>query len=124
MSTILLVEDTLANRVLAVKLLKAAGHQVIEAHDGPTGIVEAQDKQPDLVLMDLSIPGLDGWEAIRRLRSDGRTRDLRVVALTAHAMAGTRDKAIAAGFDGYMSKPIDVLSFADTIASFLEVRRQ
>jgi two-component system cell cycle response regulator DivK len=58
------------------------------------------------------------------LRSDGRTRDLRIVALTAHAMAGTRDKAIAAGFDGYMSKPIDVLSFADTIASFLEVRRQ
>src|SRR5438105_12178320 len=92
-STILLVEDTLANRVLAVKLLKAAGHQVIEATDGATGVVEARDKQPDLVLMDLSIPRLDGWEAIQRLRSDGRTRHLRVVALTAHAMAGTRDRA-------------------------------
>lgn len=124
LSTILLVEDTLANRVLAVKLLKAAGHDVIEVSDGATGLVEAQDKQPDLVLMDLSIAGLDGWEAIRRLRADGRTRDLRVVALTAHAMAGTRDKALAAGFDGYMSKPIDVSSFAQTIAGFLEVGRR
>lgn len=121
MSTVLLVEDTLANRVLAVKLLTAAGHQVIEASDGASGIREALNKQPDLILMDLSTPGLDGWEAIRRLRSDGRTRHLRIVALTAHAMAGTRDRALAAGFDGYLSKPIDVSSFADTIAGFLQV---
>ena len=123
MSTILLVEDTVANRVLAVKLLKAAGHEVIEAADGAAGIIEAQTRRPDLVLMDISLPGLDGWEAIRRLRSNDRTRDLQIVALTAHAMAGTRDKALAEGFDGYLSKPIDVVSFADTIARFLEAKR-
>ncbi|HVS48481.1 MAG TPA: response regulator [Candidatus Dormibacteraeota bacterium] len=119
MSTILLVEDTMANRALAVKLLKAAGHEVIEAADGAAGIVEARAKRPDLVLMDLSLPGMDGWEALRRLRADGRTRDLRIVALTAHAMAGMRDEALAAGFDGYLSKPIDALTFAETVSSFV-----
>jgi CheY-like chemotaxis protein len=119
LSTILLVEDTMANRALAVKLLKAAGHVVIEAADGAAGIVEAQAKRPDLVLMDLSLPGLDGWEALRRLRADDRTHDLRIVALTAHAMAGTRDEALAAGFDGYLSKPIDALTFAETVARFV-----
>ena len=123
MSTILLVEDTIANRALVVKLLRAAGHQVIEAADGPAGILEAQTIRPDLVLMDLSLPGMDGWEALRRLRADGRTRDLRIVALTAHAMAGTRDEALAAGFDGYLSKPIDALSFAETVSRFLGERR-
>jgi two-component system cell cycle response regulator DivK len=119
LSTILLVEDTIANRALVVKLLKAAGHEVIEASDGPAGILEAQTMRPDLVLMDLSLPGMDGWEALRRLRADGRTRDLRIVALTAHAMAGTRDEALAAGFDGYLSKPIDALTFAETISRFV-----
>jgi CheY-like chemotaxis protein len=119
LSTILLVEDTMANRALAVKLLKAAGHEVIEAADGATGIVEARARRPDLVLMDLSLPGMDGWEALRRLRADGGTRDLRIVALTAHAMAGMRDEALAAGFDGYLSKPIDALTFAATVSSFV-----
>jgi len=77
----------MANRALAVKLLKAAGHDVIEAADGEAGVGEALAKRPDLVLMDISLPGVDGWEALRRLRADGRTRDLRIVALTAHAMA-------------------------------------
>ena len=106
-----------------VKLLKAAGHAVIEAADAAAGILEAQTTHPDLVLMDLSLPGMDGWEALRRLRADGRTRDLRIVALTAHAMAGTRDQALAAGFDGYLSKPIDALSFAETVSRFLGERR-
>jgi len=123
LSTILLVEDTIANRALVVKLLKAAGHAVIEAADAAAGILEAQTTHPDLVLMDLSLPGMDGWEALRRLRADGRTRDLRIVALTAHAMAGTRDQALAAGFDGYLSKPIDALSFAETVSRFLGERR-
>jgi len=120
LSTILLVEDTMANRALAVKLLKAAGHDVIEAADGEAGVGEALAKRPDLVLMDISLPGVDGWEALRRLRADGRTRDLRIVALTAHAMAGARDAALAAGFDGYMSKPIDAVTFADTVSSFVK----
>jgi two-component system cell cycle response regulator DivK len=123
LSTILLVEDTIANRALVVKLLKAAGHEVIEAADAAAGILEAQTMRADLVLMDLSLPGMDGWEALRRLRADGRTRDLRIVALTAHAMAGTRDEALAAGFDGYLSKPIDAVSFAETVSRFLGERR-
>lgn len=123
MSTILLVEDIMANRALAVKLLKAAGHDVIEAADGSTAIAEAQAKRPDLVLMDLSLPGMDGWEALRQLRADGRTRDLRIVALTAHAMAGVRDAALAAGFDGYLSKPIDALTFAESVSRFVGDRR-
>jgi CheY-like chemotaxis protein len=123
LSTILLVEDTIANRALVVKLLKAAGHEVIEAADGAAGIVEAQAKRPDLVLMDLSLPDFDGWEALRRLRADGRTCDLRIVALTAHAMAGTREEALAAGFDGYLSKPIDAVTFAGTVSRFVEERR-
>lgn len=110
----------MANRALAVKLLKAAGHDVIEAADGEAGVGEALAKRPDLVLMDISLPGVDGWEALRRLRADGRTRDLRIVALTAHAMAGARDAALAAGFDGYMSKPIDAVTFADTVSSFVK----
>ena len=122
MSTILLVEDTIANRALVVKLLKAAGHAVIEAADAAAGILEAQTTHPDLVLMDLSLPGMDGWEALQRLRADSRTRDLRIVALTAHAMEGTRDEALAAGFDGYLSKPIDALSFAETVSRFLGER--
>jgi two-component system cell cycle response regulator DivK len=124
LSTILLVEDTIANRALVVKLLNAAGHVVIEAADGAAGIREAQTSRPDLVLMDLSLPGMDGWEALRRLRADGRTRDLRIVALTAHAMAGTRDEALAAGFDGYLSKPIDAVTFADTVSRFVGERRE
>ena len=124
MSTILLIEDTSANRALAVKLLKAAGHRVIEAPDGAAGIVEAQTRRPDLVLMDLSLPVVDGWEALRRLRADSRTQDLRIVALTAHAMAGARDEALAAGFDGYMSKPIDALTFADTVSRFVRGGRR
>ena len=112
----------MANRALAVKLLKAAGHEVIEAADGEAAIVAAQSKRPDLVLMDLSLPGMDGWEALRRLRADGRTRDLRIVALTAHAMAGVRDEALAAGFDGYLSKPIDAYTFAETVSGFVEAR--
>jgi CheY-like chemotaxis protein len=120
LSRILLVEDKVANRALAVKLLRAAGHEVIEAADGISGVAAAETRQPDLVLMDLALPGLDGWEALRRLRADERTRALRVVALTAHAMAGIRDETLAAGFDGYMSKPIDVSTFADTVARFLE----
>jgi CheY-like chemotaxis protein len=119
LSTILLVEDTIANRALVVKLLKAAGHDVIEAADGAAGIREAQTMRVDLVLMDLSLPGMDGWEALRRLRADGRTRNLRIVALTAHAMAGTREEALAAGFDGYLSKPIDAVTFAETVSRFV-----
>ena len=119
MATILVVDDNEANRVLAAKLLRARSHVVIEAEDAEGALAVARERTPDLVLMDLALPRVDGWEALRRLRADERFRGLRVVAVTAHAMVGDRERAIAAGFDGYLSKPIEASTFADTIADFL-----
>jgi CheY-like chemotaxis protein len=86
------------------------------AHDG---IELARTKAPDLVLMDLGLPDMDGWAALSQLRADPATAGLQIVAFTAHAMVGDRDRAIAAGFDGYMSKPIEFLTFVDTVTGFL-----
>ncbi len=120
MATILLVEDTPANRALATKLLRAAGHQVLTANTAATGIVLARDRLPDLVLMDLGLPDMDGWQALREIRSDeGAAAALRVVAFTAHAMLGDRERAIAAGFDDYLSKPIDFATFANSVQDLL-----
>src|SRR5437899_1126074 len=107
MATILVVEDTPANQALVRKLLMAAGHEVVLAGEAGQGIALATERRPDLVLLDLGLPDMDGWEALRRIRGADATRDLRVVAFTAHAMVGDQDRALAAGFDGYMSKPID-----------------
>lgn len=117
MARILLIEDSPANRALAVKLLRNAGHEVVEAEDAPTGIALALDRAPDLVLMDLSLPEVDGWEALRRLRADERTAKVPVVAVTAHAMLGDRERALDAGFDDYITKPIDVATFASTVTA-------
>lgn len=123
MATILLVDDNAANRVLASKMLRVAGHEVLEAVDAPSGVALALERLPDLVLMDLALPTVDGWEALRLLRADARTNGMRVIAVTAHAMVGDREKALAAGFDGYLSKPIDVGTFAQTVAGFLALGR-
>jgi CheY-like chemotaxis protein len=119
MSTILLVEDTPANRALATKLLVAAGHEVLTAPDAAAGIALALDRQPDLVLMDLGLPDMDGWQALRELRGAPGGASLRVVAFTAHAMIGDRERALSAGFDGYLSKPIEFATFADTVAALM-----
>ena len=119
MAKILLVDDTPANRVLAEKLLRIAGHSVMTAETGEGAVTSAKDQCPDLVLLDLGLPDFDGWEALRRIRATPETTALRVIAFTAHAMVGDKEKAIAAGFDGYMSKPIDVGTFAQTVGSFL-----
>lgn len=120
MATILLVEDMPANRALATKLLRAAGHDVLTANTAATGIKLARDHLPDLVLMDLGLPDMDGWQALRELRADqGAAALLRVVAFTAHAMLGTRERALGAGFDGYLSKPIDFATFADSVKGLL-----
>ena len=119
MARILLVEDTPANRALATKILRAAGHEVLTAETGAAGIELARASLPDLVLLDLGLPDIDGWAAIAGIRADAATSGLRVVAFTAHAMAGDRERALAGGFDGYLSKPIDFATFADTVASFL-----
>jgi CheY-like chemotaxis protein len=119
MATILLVEDTPANRALATKLLRAAGHEVLTAETGATGIALARERLPDLVLMDLGLPDIDGWHALSEIRADQRAAGLRVVAFTADAMLGDRERALARGFDGYLSKPIDFATFADSVAGYL-----
>ena len=119
---ILVVEDNPANRELVTDLLEAAGYQVHAAASAEDGLRLARELRPDLILMDLSLPGMDGLEATRALRQDAATSNLRVVALTAHAMKGDEEKAAAAGCDDYMSKPIDIGALARLVASHLEGR--
>jgi CheY-like chemotaxis protein len=118
-ATILLVEDTPANLALATKLLRAAGHEVLTTSTATAGIAVARDRLPDLVLMDLGLPDMDGWQALREIRADKQAAALHVVAFTADAMLGDRERALAAGFDGYMSKPIDFATFAESVERHL-----
>jgi two-component system, cell cycle response regulator DivK len=119
MAHILVVEDIPANRALASKLLRSAGHEVLLAETASEGVALAEEQLPDLVLMDLSLPDMDGREALDLLRRRDRTAELQIVAFTAHAMRGDRSKALAAGFDGYVTKPIDFATFVDTIGKLL-----
>lgn len=119
MATILLVEDTPANQALATKLLRAAGHTVLSADTAAASVTVATEQLPDLVLMDLGLPDKDGWQALAEIRADERAAGLRVVAFTADAMLGDRERALAAGFDGYITKPIDFATFATTVAEYL-----
>ncbi len=119
MSTILVVEDTPANLALVSKLLTAAGHAVVEARTATEGIALVREHRPDLVLMDLGLPDMDGSSALREIRADEAVADIQVVAFTASAMRGDRDRALAAGFDGYLSKPIDFATFMKTIGEML-----
>ncbi|KXU34404.1 two-component system response regulator [Cephaloticoccus primus] len=105
---ILLVEDNEMNRDMLSRRLTLRGYEVIIAENGQEGIDTATTQQPDIVLMDMSLPIVDGWEATRRLKAAEATRQIPVIALTAHAMAGDRDKALAAGCDDYDTKPIDL----------------
>jgi CheY-like chemotaxis protein len=108
MTKILLVEDNEMNRDMLSRRLERRGYQVALAVDGLSGVQAAAAEAPDLVLMDMSLPVLDGWEATRRLKGDAATRHIPVIALTAHAMAGDRDRALEAGCDDYDTKPIDL----------------
>ncbi len=119
MATILLVEDTPANLALATKLLRAAGHEVLAAETAAAGVATARSRLPDLVLMDLGLPDMDGWQALREIRADPRSAALRVVAFTADAMLGDRERVLEAGFDGYMSKPIEFATFVETVEGHL-----
>jgi CheY-like chemotaxis protein len=105
---ILLVEDNPENRDMLGRRLSRRGHQVTFAMDGAEAVLRVQTERPDIVLMDLSLPVMDGWEAIRRLKADAATRSIPVIALTAHAMAGDREKAMAAGADDYDTKPVEL----------------
>jgi two-component system cell cycle response regulator DivK len=119
---ILVVEDNPLNLKLVRDVLQFAGYDVIEAQSGEEGLRVAQQDRPDLVLMDLQLPGIDGTETLRRLRQDSIGRDVPVVAVTAFAMAGDRERASLAGFDGYVEKPISVRDLPGTIEAFLERR--
>jgi CheY-like chemotaxis protein len=105
---ILLVEDNPENRDMLSRRLTRRSHQVSFAMDGAEALASVQAARPDIVLMDLSLPVMDGWEAIRRLKADPATHDIPIIALTAHAMAGDRQKAMAAGADDYDTKPVDI----------------
>ncbi len=107
MAKILLVEDNEINRDMLSRRLERKGFQVVMAADGQQGVDLAMSEGPDLILMDMDLPIIDGWEATRRVKADASTRGIPVIALTAHAMVGDRDKAMAAGCDDYDTKPID-----------------
>jgi CheY-like chemotaxis protein len=104
---ILLVEDNEMNRDMLSRRLQRRGYEVVVALDGEQGIEMARRETPDLILMDMSLPVLDGWEATRRLKSEHGTRSIPVIALTAHAMRGDREQALDAGCDDYDTKPVD-----------------
>ncbi len=104
--TILLVEDNLHNRKIFQGVLSHAGFKVVEAEDGGRALQLVNSEKPDLILMDLSIPVIDGWECTRRLKADPATQKIPIIALTAHAMRGDEERARGAGCDGYLSKPI------------------
>src|SRR5437764_8281907 len=108
MPKVLLVEDDEMNRDSLSRLLKRRGFEVIIGVDGQEGISMAQTESPDLILMDMSLPTIDGWEATRRLKAAPATQSVPIIALTAHAMASDREKALAAGCDDFDTKPIDL----------------
>jgi CheY-like chemotaxis protein len=107
MPKILLVEDNEMNRDMLSRRLARRGYEVVVAVDGETGVRMAQSETPALILMDMSLPGLDGWAATRPIKADPATRAVPVIALTAHAMAGDREKSLAAGCDDFDTKPVD-----------------
>jgi CheY-like chemotaxis protein len=105
---LLLVEDHEEGREGLSRHLRRRGYEVLVAADGAQGLEAARSARPDLILMDMSLPILDGWEATRRLKADAATRPIPVIALTAHAMAGDREKALEAGCDDYDTKPVEL----------------
>lgn len=119
MAKILLVEDNELNRDMLSRRLARRGFEVVLAGDGAEGLDTARAERPDLVVMDLSLPVLDGWEAIRQLRADPAIRAIPVLALTAHAMAGDRGQALAAGADDYDTKPVDFTRLMGKIDALL-----
>jgi len=108
MAKILLVEDNEMNRDMLSRRLQRRGYEVLTAVDGESGLAMTRSETPALVLMDMSLPGIDGWEATRQLKADSATQGIPIIALTAHAMAGDREKALAAGCDDFDIKPIDL----------------
>ncbi|MCL6433341.1 MAG: response regulator [Leptolyngbyaceae cyanobacterium HOT.MB2.61] len=119
MAKILLVEDNEMNRDMLSRRLERKGHQILIAIDGEQGVNLACLEAPDLILMDMSLPVLDGWEATRKLKAIPETQSIPIIALTAHAMAGDREKCMEAGCDDYDTKPVEFLRLMGKIQAFL-----
>ena len=122
-ATILVVEDHPRNRKLVCDLLGFEGHQVLQAVDAEQARALLADNLPDLILMDIDLPGMDGLDLTRLLKADARTRAIPIVALTAFAMADDERRALEAGCDGYLTKPLDTRAFPGQVAAFLSPRR-
>jgi two-component system cell cycle response regulator DivK len=119
MKRILIVEDNAMNRDVLSRRLARGGYDVVLATDGLEGLATARALAPDLILLDLGLPEIDGWECARRLKSDAATRRIPIIALTAHAMVGDREKALAAGCDEFDTKPIDLPRLLGTMDRLL-----
>ncbi len=122
-ASVLIVEDNIDNYELVRFLLERAGLDTIWARSGREGIDMAKANLPDLIIMDLSLPEMDGWTATERIKSDTQTKNIPVVALTAHTLPGDRKRALEVGCDGYLSKPINILAFNEMIEEKLSNRR-
>jgi two-component system, cell cycle response regulator DivK len=119
---ILLVEDNSDNLMLVQDFIEALGYQVVIAPDGQAGVQFATSEKPDLILLDMSLPVMDGWHAARQIKDNATTSTIPIIALTAHAMLGDRERALEAGCDDYLSKPIDFVALRQKITALLRVR--
>lgn len=123
MAKILLVEDDELNRDMLSRRLMRRDYEVVIAEDGEQGVAMASGEKPDLILMDLSLPVMDGWESTRRLKADPLTKSIPVIALTAHAMPGDREKSLEAGCDDFETKPVEFQRLLDKIELHLSKRK-
>jgi two-component system cell cycle response regulator DivK len=123
MTKVLLVEDNEMNRDMLSRRLIRRGYEVVFAVDGQQGVDMAHSEKPDIILMDMSLPVMDGWEATRRVKSDAASRGVPVIGLTAHAMSGDREKAIEAGCDDYDTKPVELDRLIEKIERLLGLRK-
>jgi two-component system cell cycle response regulator DivK len=121
---ILIVEDNEDSRELVVKVLRNKGYETVEAVDGEDALAKAAAEKPDLILLDISLPKLDGYEVAKRLKSQEEFQETPIVAFTAHAMKGDREKVIVAGFEGYISKPVNIRELPDQVRSFIIGKRE
>jgi len=120
MSKILYVEDNFENRLFVRRVLESMGYQLIEAEDGVTGIEMAKSEKPDLILMDVGLPGIDGLETTARIKKIPELQNIPIVALTANAMKGDAERCLAAGCDGYLTKPIGVVALREQVLKYVK----
>ena len=122
--TVLIVEDNPNNRMIMRDMMEVQGHRTLEAVDGPAGLDMALKHKPDLILMDVQLPGMDGYEVTRRLKAHDDTKAIPIIAVTSFAMKGEEDRAREAGCDAYLSKPIDIHKLVETVQKFLNAKER